>query len=571
MKSRKSVQVIVEWDPLERRAAVLEDGKVVDLEIERDTPLAESIFKGIVKQIVPGIDAAFVDLGLERLGFLPLSEIVPSAIGISGDREKETFRSINEAVKVGDEVLVQISRYGGGTKGVSLTTAISLRGRYCVLVCQGSDAVGVSHQIMDEHLRSRLRRLGEQLRPLDCGLILRHHAVSASFEEIAAEVEELRSRWHQILLAFGQMPAPSLLHQRPSFLLELIWDLIPTETDQVIVDGEKAYKELIRLAAEMRPELLGKITSYTGRLPIFEAFNVEPQIKAALARQVYLPNGGYLVIDETEGATVIDVNTGRFVGHQSAAETILETNLEAVEEVARQMRLRDLGGVILVDLVDVLRSRDRQQVLRALERAIRKDRKPVRIIDLTPLGMLEITRLRQGPSYWKQLTKECEHCGGRGRVKSAFTVSREVAQKVRSVAASDAFEGSQIVVVCHPEVGSWLVLDSESIKNLEERAGRAVILLVNWEYPLEKFLVRVMAWQQTVTLVGRRLLVDSSMLLPPEEPTFAVCENRLVRLPDGEAPRDGRLLIVKEERWWCESRWDAEFLEQHRVDIARGV
>ncbi len=556
MTGNKRTWVIVDCDRLERRAAVLEDGKLVDLEVEREPPLAESIFKGVVRQIAPGIDAAFVDIGAERLGFLPISEVVPGALGVSEPQNGETFRSIHEAVQVGDTVLVQVHRFGSPMKGPGLTTVITLKGRYCVLVCQGSDSVGVSHQITDDDQRDRLRRLGEQFRPLDCGLIMRHHALIASAEDIAKDVEGLKRRWDELNAKFLTAPAPSLLYRRPSFFAEILWDMIPSTTERVIVDGHPDGQELVQIAREIRPDLVDKIELYDGLLPIFEAFNVEPQIRSALARQISLPSGGFLVVEETEAGTVIDVNTGRAAAHPSPSDTILETNLEAVEEVARQLRIRDLGGVILVDLVDVLRSRERQQVLKALERAIRRDRKSVRIIDLTPLGLLEITRQRQGPSLWRELTQECPHCGGRGRVKSAFTVSLELARQIRSTAAATPEDVCTLLVICHPEVASWLLLGKEMMEQLERRIGKAVVVYVNEEYSYEKFTVRSSKAELTTALTGRSLTVDPAALLPPEEPTFAVFENRLVRMPEGEIRPGSRVIITAVGRWWCESRWD---------------
>jgi len=233
---------------METRIAVLENGKVVDLEVEREARIVENIYKGVVRNIVPGIGAAFLDIGLERNGFLYVDDIVPGGLGVSGHTQRDRFRHICEAVKEGDKVLVQIARYGGPRKGVRLTTKVGLRGHYCVLLCQGSDHVGVSVKVLNERTRERLRRLGEQLRPLDCGLILRYHAAKATPEAIAMEVEQLYRRWQRLMRDFAKASAPSLLFSRPSVFADLLWDIAPPDTERIIVDGEAEAKQLKELA-----------------------------------------------------------------------------------------------------------------------------------------------------------------------------------------------------------------------------------------------------------------------------------------------------------------------------------
>ncbi len=555
MTPHRQVLVLVECEPMETRVAVLENGKVVDLEIEREPRIVENVYKGIVKTVVPGIDAAFVDIGLERNGFLHVSDIAPGGIGVSGNTNKEQFRSIQEAVREGDEILVQITRYGGPRKGVRLTTRIGIRGHYCVLLCQGSDHVGVSVKITDERMRERLRKLGEQLRPLDCGLIIRYHAANATPEAIAFEVEQLYRRWQKMVKDFSSAKAPSLLFSRPSIFADLLWDIAPPDTQRIIVDGEEEAEQIRALARELRPEFVNRIEVYKGRTPLFEHFNVEPQLRAVFDTVAPLPSGGYLVIEETEAATIIDVNTGRFIGAKNAAQTIMHTNQEAIEEVARQMKLRDLSGIILVDLIDVLRSRDRNKLMSLFEQLVRRDRTPTKIVDLTPLGLVEITRHRRGESLWKVMTKPCPHCNGRGRVKTALTLSIELRRKIRSFVATLSPEDNGEVVVCaHPEVASWLVLEEKNMELLEQQVGRPIIVLVNPSFPQDRFTISLRS-AETIqpSLVGAEFICSLKALLPPEEPMFAVHGNQLVRL-NGES--NGKefvtVLVVEDGRWFCE-------------------
>ncbi len=553
--SSRQVIVLVDCDPMETRIAVLENGKVVDLEVEREARIVENVYKGVVRQIVPGIGAAFVDIGLERNGFLYVDDIVPGGLGVSGQTQRDRFRNIREAVKEGDKVLVQIARYGGPRKGVRLTTKVGLRGHYCVLLCQGSDHVGVSVKVTDERTRERLRRLGEQLRPLDCGLILRYHAAKATPEAIAMEVEQLYRRWQRLMRDFAKASVPSLLYSRPSVFADLLWDIAPPDTERIIVDGEAEAKRLQELAKELRPEFADRIEVYQGNTPIFEHFNVEPQLRAIFEPIVSLPSGGYLVVEEAEAATLIDVNTGRYTGRENTAQTIFQTNLEAIEEVARQMRLRDLSGIILVDLIDVLRSRDRNKLMGALEQALRRDRNPTKIVDLTPLGLVEITRHRRGESLWRQMTQPCPHCQGMGRVKTPLTLSIELRRRIRSFAATlSPQEKGVIVVSVHPEVASWMALEEEAMELLERQTNRPVYLFVNPASAPNHFTITLRPEEGLLSSFKDAEFVCSVReLLPQDEPMFAVYGNRLVRLSGRWEDKEViAVRITADGRWWCE-------------------
>jgi ribonuclease G len=551
----RQVIVLVDCDPMETRIAVLENGKVVDLEVEREARIVENIYKGVVRNIIPGIGAAFVDIGLERNGFLYVDDIVPGGLGVSGQTQRDRFRHIREAVKEGDKVLVQVARYGGPRKGVRLTTKVGLRGHYCVLLCQGSDHVGVSVKVTDERTRERLRRLGEQLRPLDCGLILRYHAAKATPEAIAMEVEQLYRRWQRLMRDFAKASAPSLLYSRPSVFADLLWDIAPPDTERIIVDGEAEAKQLRELAKELRPEFADRIEVYRGNTPIFEHFNVEPQLRAIFEPIVSLPSGGYLVVEEAEAATLIDVNTGRYTGRDNTAQTIFHTNLEAIEEVARQMRLRDLSGIILVDLIDVLRSKDRNKLMAAFQQVMQRDRNPTKIVDLTPLGLVEITRHRRGESLWRQMTQPCPHCQGMGRVKTPLTLSIELRRRIRSFAATlSPQEKGCIVVSAHPEVASWLALEEEAMELLERQTNRLVYLFVNPASAPNHFTITLRPEEGLLSSFKDAEFVCSVReLLPQDEPMFAVYGNRLVRLSGRWEDKEViAVRITADGRWWCE-------------------
>jgi ribonuclease G len=551
----RQVIVLVDCDPMETRIAVLENGRLVDLEVEREARIVENIYKGVVRNIIPGIGAAFVDIGLERNGFLYVDDIVPGGLGVSGQTQRDRFRHIREAVKEGDKVLVQVARYGGPRKGVRLTTKVGLRGHYCVLLCQGSDHVGVSVKVTEERTRERLRRLGEQLRPLDCGLILRYHAAKATPEAIAMEVEQLYRRWQRLMRDFAKASAPSLLYSRPSVFADLLWDIAPPDTERIIVDGEAEANQLRELAKELRPEFADRIEVYRGNTPIFEHFNVEPQLRAIFEPIVSLPSGGYLVVEEAEAATLIDVNTGRYTGRENTAQTIFHTNLEAIEEVARQMRLRDLSGIILVDLIDVLRSKDRNKLMAAFQQVVQRDRNPTKIVDLTPLGLVEITRHRRGESLWRQMTQPCPHCQGMGRVKTPLTLSIELRRRIRSFAATlSPQEKGCIMVSAHPEVASWLALEEEAMELLERQTNRLVYLFVNPASAPNHFTITLRPEEGLLSSFKDAEFVCSVReLLPQDEPMFAVYGNRLVRLSGRWEDKEViAVRITADGRWWCE-------------------
>jgi ribonuclease G len=415
--------------------------------------------------------------------------------------------------------------------------------------------VGVSVKVTDERTRERLRRLGEQLRPLDCGLILRYHAAKATPEAIAMEVEQLYRRWQRLMRDFAKASAPSLLYSRPSVFADLLWDIAPPDTERIIVDGEAEAKQLRELAKELRPEFADRIEVYRGNTPIFEHFNVEPQLRAIFEPIVSLPSGGYLVVEEAEAATLIDVNTGRYTGRDNTAQTIFHTNLEAIEEVARQMRLRDLSGIILVDLIDVLRSKDRNKLMAAFQQVMQRDRNPTKIVDLTPLGLVEITRHRRGESLWRQMTQPCPHCQGMGRVKTPLTLSIELRRRIRSFAATlSPQEKGVIVVSVHPEVASWMALEEEAMERLERQTNRPVYLFVNPASAPNHFTITLRPEEGLLSSFKDAEFVCSVReLLPQDEPMFAVYGNRLVRLSGRWEDKEViAVRITADRRWWCE-------------------
>ncbi|MCS6862336.1 MAG: Rne/Rng family ribonuclease, partial [Abditibacteriales bacterium] len=378
--------ILINVAPHETRLAVVEKGKVVDFEVEREGRLLGNVYKGRVVNVVPGMDAAFVDIGLSRNAFLYVGDVIPDAL--EAGEEFVPYSSIQEALNVGEEVIVQIARPPISGKGARVTTRISLPGRYLVLLPHIPEHIGISRKILQPEERSRLRHLAERIRPLDHGIIVRTEAEGRSESELLADLNELLDLWHQIEHKAAQSRAPLLLHADMGLIGRAVRDALTSDVAELLIDSEAEYHEVMEQVRRMAPHAAARVKLYTDDVPLFERYHVEQEIARALEVVVPLPSGGYITIEETEAFTAIDVNTHRYVGTNKLADTVLQTNLEAAEEVARQLRLRDIGGIIVVDFIDMERPRDRVKVMSALEEAVRKDRTRTRIVHISPLGLV---------------------------------------------------------------------------------------------------------------------------------------------------------------------------------------
>ncbi len=539
----------------EVRVAEVRGGRLWGLDVDRGGRLLGDIFKGRVANVVPGMDAAFVDIGLEHNALLYEGDIVrageeageapagpaqPRMVGGRGGGRGWI------SLRAGEEVVVQVARPPVGSKGARVTMRLSLPGRYVVL-SESSDTVGVSRRLEDEDERARLRRLAEKLRPLDHGLVVRTEAEGASEPLLSADVRALASLLAGIRGAARAAQAPARLHQDLGILGRLVRDRLGEEVARVLLDDEETLRALRASVRASAPHLEGRLELYRGPMPLFRARGVEREVERAGARSVPLPSGGTLVIDEAEALTAIDVNTGRFTGRSRLAETVLATNLEAVEEAARQMRLRDVGGVVAIDFIDMGRTRDRVRVLDALEGALAQDRARTRIVALSPSGLVEITRRREGPSLRAALNRPCPYCAGRGVVKTPQTVALETRRRIREAAANavarapaGSGHGERMQVVMHPESACALLEgDGAHLRALEAGCGLLLHLAVDFGLHLEAARLSLGTAGEAPAfdglasrvVVGERLsLPASTPLYPAEEPAFAVLHGLLVRL-----------------------------------------
>jgi ribonuclease G len=463
-------EIIANVEPYETRVAVLESGALVNLFIERGEPLAGNIYKGRVANVLPGMEAAFVDIGLERNAFLHVGDIRSQRL--AGEEVEESFGrgAIAERLRVGQEILVQVTKEPMGTKGARVTTYVALPAYYLVLM-PTVNYVGVSRRIENEQERRRLRQLADRLRPKGMGVIVRTAAEGATEKELADDIQFLLQMWNRVEERSRASKAPALVYQDLHLIRRVVRDLFTEDVSQFLVDSPEEFRRVQDLLNSFAAKLKPRVQLYRGPEPIFESTGVERELEKALRRKVWLKSGGYIVIDRTEALTVIDVNTGKFVGKTDLASTILRNNLEAVGEIVRQITLRDIGGIILVDFIDMENEGHRKQVLAALHEAVRRDRSKLHIIDLTGLGLVEITRKRVHQDLEQVMRMPCPYCEGRGRVLTAETMGLKVRRELRKALASA--KGAAVLADVHPDVYAFLFRDGDGwVRQLEQQTGR---------------------------------------------------------------------------------------------------
>ncbi|MHB1459746.1 MAG: Rne/Rng family ribonuclease [Armatimonadota bacterium] len=483
-------EIIVNVGARETRLALLEDGKIMELHVEREERIVGSIYKGRVANVLPGMDAAFVDIGLDRNAFLYVGDIIPEASDdgtapASVRRAVLRNRNIKDILKVGQEILVQVTKGPRGTKGSRVSTKISLPGRYVVVTPEG-EHLGVSRKISDFKERDRLKRLGRDIRPQGYGLIIRTEAEDKPDEMLVQDIEWLQEQWTVIADRASKQKAPACVHRDYSLLYKAVRDMFGSDVDRLVIDDPDEYQNAVELATRFAPKLKQDIVLHDGDIPIFDAFKLEDEIDRLSRRQVYLRSGGYLVIDETEALCTIDVNSGKFTSGANLSETILRLNLEAADEVARQVRLRDLGGIIIIDFVDMDSASHRSQLARVLERAMKNDRARAKISSISQLGLVQMTRKRTGESVVEQLAEKCPYCAGKGRILGHETVSLDIERELQRKCKSEHPEA--MLVTSHPKVAEMLIgPEGENIEDLERLLHCAIYVRADLNMHSEKY------------------------------------------------------------------------------------
>lgn len=478
--------ILINWSPQETRVGIVEDGAVQELHVERalERGLVGNVYCGRVARVLPGMQSAFIDIGLERAAFLHVADVHVNLTGGPAKTESGTTPSapIERLVFEGQALMVQVIKDPIGTKGARLSTQISIAGRLLVFLPQ-DDHIGVSQKIGSHELREQLRRRMNLLAGKSDdgtpysggGFILRTNAEEASDAELTDDITYLRKTWGVIREASFKTPPGRLLHQDLSLAERVLRDLASDSTQSIRIDSREQCDRLMAFGAAFTPTSVGKLAHYKGERPIFDLYNIDDEIARALARRVDLKSGGYLIIDQTEALTTVDVNTGGYVGARNFDDTIFKTNLEATQAIARQLRLRNLGGIIIIDFIDMMRDEHQAQVLAELRRQLAKDRTKITVSGFTQLGLIEMTRKRTRESLAHMLCEPCPTCSGKGQVKTARSVCYEILREILREARQ--FNPKEFRVIATAAVVEML-LDEESqhLAGLSDFIGKPISL-----------------------------------------------------------------------------------------------
>jgi ribonuclease G len=479
-----SEEILINITPMESRVAVVENGVLQEVHVERTQRrgIVGNIYKGKVVRVLPGMQAAFVDIGLERAAFIHASEI--------SQREGSAVETITALVHEGQALVVQVTKDPIGSKGARLTTQLSIPSRYLVYMPRSSH-VGISLKIEDEGERDRLKQVvsdcmdSEDIKNAG-GFILRTAAEGARAEEILQDIRYLRRLWEQIGSQIQTCGAPTVIYEDLGLALRTLRDLVNPKIEKIRIDSRETFQKTTQFVAELMPEIADRLEHYPGERPIFDLYGVEDEIQRALDRKVPLKSGGYLVVDPAEAMTTIDVNTGAFVGHRNLEETIFKTNLEAATAIARQLRLRNIGGIIIIDFIDMEDEDHQRQVLRTLEKQLERDHAKTNIIGITELGLVQMTRKRTRESLEQVLCEPCTACQGRGKLKTPETICYEIFREILREARAYQAEGYR-VLANQKVVDRLLDEESGNVAELETFIGRTIRFQVESMYSQEQY------------------------------------------------------------------------------------
>ncbi|MBW1860543.1 MAG: Rne/Rng family ribonuclease, partial [Deltaproteobacteria bacterium] len=492
----------------ETRVAFVENGNPQELLIERPkgSDIAGNIYKGRVVRVLPGMQAAFVDIGLDQAAFIYVGDVLNHDqeleffMHVLPDKEKNEFADledrkrppsldqefvIEELLHEGQDIMVQVSKAPIGNKGSRITSRVSLPGRFLVLM-PTTDHIGISRRIEDENERTRLKETLNELRSENYGLIARTVSEGVGGDKLADELNFLVSLWLNIQKKAGNAPVPSLLHKELNVTLRAVRDLFTHEVEKLVIDSKSGYEEILQFLDTFMPKLKDSVELYEESEPIFDAYNLESEIARALKKKVWLKSGGYIVIEHTEAFVTIDVNTGRYVGRHSLEETILKTNLEAVKEIAYQIRLRDIGGLIIIDFIDMERKSNRERVSNALKEALKKDRSKTHVLPISELGLIEMTRKRTRETLNRMLCEPCFYCEGEGYLRSRRTICYNMYRDMRR--ESGEMMAPYIALKVHPEIAELLLGEESSmIDALETAIDKKIIVRPDLHFHLEQY------------------------------------------------------------------------------------
>ncbi|WP_303290632.1 ribonuclease G [Marinobacter sp. SS5-14b] len=487
-----SEEILINVTPVETRVALVENGMLQEAYIERTSRkgIVGNIYRGKVVRVLPGMEAAFVDIGLERAAFIHASDVITSQSSIDDVPETpKVVPDIRTLLREGQSLVVQVTKDPIGTKGARLTTQLSIPSRYLVFM-PGVRHIGISQRIEDDNERARLKSLIEEgateQEEVQGGYIIRTAAEGAQAEELLADMTYLHRLSQSIHERIAKVQAPAAVYQDLPLFIRTIRDLIRPQTEKVRIDSRESYQRVMDFVHEFVTEFADKVEYYPGERPIFDLYSVEDEIQKALSRKVQLKSGGYVIIDQTEAMTTIDINTGAFVGHRNLEETIFKTNLEAARAISRQLRLRNLGGIIIIDFIDMEDPEHQRQVHRMLEKMLERDHAKTKITGVSELGLVEMTRKRTTESLGQVLCEPCPICDGRGFLKTAETVCYEIFREILRV--NRAYEAENYLVMASQNVVDRLLdEESDNVADLETFISKSIRFQVEPFYSQEQY------------------------------------------------------------------------------------
>lgn len=512
-------ELVVNSAPHETRVALLENGTIVEVFIEREdeTSIAGNIYKGRVQRVLPGMQAAFVDIGFDQAAFIYVDDVLDTAghrmyqkfeqdTDVEADTESDDNDaaeedleekhtswkaslnhecSIEDLLTEGQEILVQVAKSSIGTKGPRVTTHISLAGRYMVLM-PTVDHIGISKRIENDTERTRLKKLLLSIRKNKCGYIFRTQAEGIDEDTIKKEVDFLTKTWDDILAKSKAISATALVYKDLTVTFRAVRDLLANEADKLIIDSKEEYNNVQNFLTKLMPDVKLSVELYQGRESIFDAYNIEGDVARALKRKVWLKSGGYIVIDQTEALVAIDINTGRYVGKHSFDETILKTNLEAVKEIAYQIRLRNIGGIIIIDFIDMKKEQHKKKVMAQMNEAMKKDKSQTNVLPLTELGLVQMTRKRIRRNLTRTLCAPCFYCNGDGHLLSGKSICHKIYRDLVSEAGD--MMGNRFTVKVHPEIAQLLHgREKHLISSLEKQFSKPIAIYPEPHYHIEEY------------------------------------------------------------------------------------
>ncbi|PLX84917.1 MAG: Rne/Rng family ribonuclease [Desulfuromonas sp.] len=498
-------ELVINTTSHETRVALLENGHIAELYIERNRErgIVGNIYRGKVIRVLPGMQAAFVDIGLDKAAFLYVADVLDEMEAVErfveggshhvradeATQERPPLPPIEELLQEGQELLVQVAKEPIGTKGARITSHISLPGRHLVFM-PTVDHVGISRRIEDEDEKDRLRALVEEIRPDGTGFIVRTAAEGKSEEDLRADMEFLVGLWEDIDRRQEDHGAPCLIHSDLDVTSKVLRDILTEDVRRIVVDSHAEHEKIVGFIGKFMPKLKFVIEFYEDDEPIFDAFGLEMEIARALGRKVWLKSGGYIIIEQTEALTAIDVNTGRFVGKHNLEDTIFKTNLEAVKEIAFQLRLRNIGGLIIIDFIDMEKELHREKVHQALEETLKSDKSKTNILKISELGLVEMTRKRVRESIGRTLCEPCPYCEGKGYVKSRTTIVYEIFRDLQREMRD--LPGYRVSLLVNPDIAGVLYDEErQSVEDLERRFEKQIGINARPNFHLEQYEIMV--------------------------------------------------------------------------------